>query len=46
MFSEEERYITIDELDQGTKFTSKDNQVMKLPECCKFVDQVTMKVEE
>lgn len=34
MFSADERYITIDELDQGTKFISKDDTVMKLPECC------------
>ncbi len=31
MFSPDERYITIDELEQGTKFTYKDKQVMKLP---------------
>lgn len=69
MFSPDERYITIGELEQGQKFTYKDESVMKLPpfvECYgeqanavnlktgtmlwldpdKWVDQVTMKVEE
>lgn len=34
MFSPDERYITIDELKQGTKFTYKNEHVMKLPPFC------------
>ena len=34
MFSPDERYITIGELEQGTKFTYKEDSVMKLPPFC------------
>lgn len=34
MFSPDERYITIGELEQGTKFTFEDYHVMRLPDYC------------
>lgn len=32
MYSPDERYITVGELEQGKKFTYKDEPIMKLPE--------------
>lgn len=34
MFSPDERYITIGELEQGVKFTYEDKYVMRLPNYC------------